>query len=243
MALSRLQRIGSHMPVIINGETFRSGEDVLNCKTFEEDASISFVPPNHSRKRRNAPDLIVVHWTGGEGSHKRVLATLRKRNLSVHFVIDRDGQIYQTCDPMLVTCSHVGKFNSRSIGIEIVNYGSLPQNKTPWPLSAIPDTWRDRGVYSTLINNRHMWLADFFAPQKAALRCLLSTLCTYCNIPGDVPVDVQGNPLHRRLRLTEARFFTGICGHYHLSKTKIDPGTKCIDEIHGYMFKRVIKNG
>src|SRR6185295_14591240 len=47
------------------------------------------------------------------------------RDLSVHFMLDLDGTIYQTLD-LKERAWHATTSNSRSIGIEIANIGAYP---------------------------------------------------------------------------------------------------------------------
>ena len=94
------------------------------------DEIMSFRPPVHCRRRKTEPDLIVLHWTGGEGSALSVWSTLMQRRLSVHYVIDRDGQVYQMADPMRTVTYHCGPQNDRSIGVEIVSYGARAARDT-----------------------------------------------------------------------------------------------------------------
>lgn len=73
-------------------------------------------------KRRGGPkaiDQIVLHHTGGDGDGAaRVYNTLfRDRRLSVHFVVDDDGRVFQFLDVM-EKAWHAGKANRQSVGIE-----------------------------------------------------------------------------------------------------------------------------
>ena len=45
---------------------------------------------------------------------------LDKRGISVHFLIDNDGTIYQTLD-LQHAAFHAGKVNRKSVGVEISN--------------------------------------------------------------------------------------------------------------------------
>lgn len=108
-------------------------------------------------------DQFVLHFDvcGTSQTCFRVLHD--ERGLSVHFLLDIDGTIYQTLD-VRDQAFHATKANSRSIGIEIANIGAyaLPTNeaqawkKTPldeWyardaggPYIAIPARLKDGGV-------------------------------------------------------------------------------------------------
>jgi hypothetical protein len=75
-----------------------------------------------------APQGMVIHHTAGGGSVDDVIATFKKTNFPAQFVIDRDGQIYQTL-PDGYRGQHVrdswgplgaGKGNSNLEGVEII---------------------------------------------------------------------------------------------------------------------------
>jgi N-acetylmuramoyl-L-alanine amidase len=106
---------------------------------------------NHGGENR--PQAVVVHAT--EGELAAALAHLRdpQSQVSAHYVVDRDGTVYQlvperavayhvacgvegcvkSCPPFL--CGE-RKPESRSIGIELVNRGKVPQD---WPGAVYED--------------------------------------------------------------------------------------------------------
>ena len=65
------------------------------------------------------PKLFVNHWDVCLNS-KSCFKVLQNRGLSVHFLIDNDGTIYQTMD-MQHIAFHAGNHNDVSIGVEISN--------------------------------------------------------------------------------------------------------------------------
>lgn len=72
-----------------------------------------------SFKRNESIRNIVLHETGGR-SAQNSLISIAKRGLGVHYIIDKNGDVYFCVDPELGT-SHALGMNNRSIGIEIVN--------------------------------------------------------------------------------------------------------------------------
>ena len=50
-------------------------------------------------------------------------------------------------------------------------------------------------------------------------------------LPCRVPVELDGSIAHRYLPRRTQQAFRGICGHYHLSTRKKDPGPKLIDDL------------
>ncbi len=89
-------------------------------------------PDYRSGKRRSIIDMIVLHATETNSLEEtaRCFMTEKERTVSVHYVIDRDGKIYQFVPEdrsayhagksrwRLVTGEEVTNINSRSIGIE-----------------------------------------------------------------------------------------------------------------------------
>jgi N-acetyl-anhydromuramyl-L-alanine amidase AmpD len=77
-----------------------------------------------------------------------------QRGLSVHFMLDVDGTIYQTLD-VKERAWHATTSNDRSVGIEIANMGAypVPGNGEPLPGPLVrwyePDLVARGGVYST----------------------------------------------------------------------------------------------
>lgn len=63
--------------------------------------------------------LFVNHWDACLSS-TQCQKVLDKRGISVHFLIDNDGTIYQTLD-MQHAAFHAGKVNRKSVGVEISN--------------------------------------------------------------------------------------------------------------------------
>lgn len=81
-----------------------------------------------SRPKRTETRAVVWHWTGGTGNHDRVLRTLRNRRLSINFIIDRGGVIWQCCDADRATAHAGGRMatlsaNPWSVGVEVCGLG------------------------------------------------------------------------------------------------------------------------
>ena len=85
-------------------------------------------------------DQFVIHYDA-RGTSKGCFEVLHDiRGLSVHFMLDLDGTIYQTLD-VKEGAWHATIANGRSIGIEIANIGAYPPEK-PSPL----DRWYQSGA-------------------------------------------------------------------------------------------------
>jgi N-acetyl-anhydromuramyl-L-alanine amidase AmpD len=192
-------------------------------------------------------DQFVIHYdVCGVSEHCfRVLHDMR--SLSVHFMLDVDGTIYQTLD-LQERAWHAGKANSRSIGIEIANIGAYPpaedQTLAAWypsdedgPYIDIPERLgkpRTPGfvarpsspepIYGE-IHGRDLKQYDLTDEQYEALARLTATLSEVLpKIALDAPRDAEGVVRTDVLSDDEYAEFSGLIGHYHLTTGKIDPG-------------------
>ncbi|MCY3006995.1 MAG: peptidoglycan recognition family protein [Planctomycetota bacterium] len=103
---------------------------------------------------RDKVDQFVLHFDVCGTSSQCFFILHDIRGLSVHFLLDADGTIYQTLD-LKERAWHATKSNDRSIGIEIANIGAypIPQTKDPTKDQADPfSQWYARdeqGVFLT----------------------------------------------------------------------------------------------
>ncbi|HYC77556.1 MAG TPA: peptidoglycan recognition family protein, partial [Planctomycetota bacterium] len=70
----------------------------------------------------------VVHYDAVGSSERCFRALHDQRGLSVHFMLDLDGTIWQTLD-VKERASHAGAANDRSVGVEIANVGAYSTPK------------------------------------------------------------------------------------------------------------------
>ena len=98
----------------------RSAIETLNRKTGRVRKKV-IKGRRYGTRENGCHDIsqIMIHHTGGDGNGGgRVFNTLHmQRGLSVHFVVDDDGMIYQFLD-CKEKAWHAGKHNKMSIGIE-----------------------------------------------------------------------------------------------------------------------------
>lgn len=195
-------------------------------------------------------DQFVLHFDVC-GTSRRCFEVLQdKRGLSVHFMLDIDGTIYQTLD-LKERAWHATIANTRSIGIEIANMGAYPVN-APNPLDqwykpdadgkvriripggpkpGEPDTSalvlrpsREEKVVGT-IQGQKLVQYDFTPQQYEALARLTATLCTvFPKIHCDYPRDEKGRLITEKLPDPRLEGYEGILGHYHIQTNKVDPG-------------------
>jgi N-acetyl-anhydromuramyl-L-alanine amidase AmpD len=170
--------------------------------------------------RKVPADVVVLHWTGGEGGHDQIHRTLRKRGLCIHFTCAQDGSIVQHAGIDAVT-SHAGKtMNARSVGIEIANAGFPPGN-AKWPRQVIPAHIHDRTIRT---------LAFYEAQTTAVLR-LTRALCDGLRVPFAVPRGESGEVVAGKLSAVQRDAWRGVLGHLHISGEKCDPGLALLDAV------------
>jgi N-acetylmuramoyl-L-alanine amidase len=195
-------------------------------------------------------DQFVIHFDVA-GTSRRCFQTLQDaRGLSVHFMLDVDGTIYQTLD--LKECAwHATISNNRSIGIEIANIGAYPVNEKN-PLAnwyekdaggkttlTIPDSFGASGILTPgfvghparpdpvhgNIQGHDLVQFDFTPQQYQALIKLTATLCkTFPRIECRFPTDADGQLIPHKLTNEQWRDYHGVLGHYHIQTDKVDPG-------------------
>ncbi|WP_165219003.1 N-acetylmuramoyl-L-alanine amidase [Aquisphaera insulae] len=199
---------------------------------------------------QKAVDQFVIHYDVC-GTSRRCFEVLHDlRGLSVHFMLDADGTIYQTLD-LKEQAWHATIANSRSIGIEIANIGAYPpaHSKTleQWyragddgktiltiPGEAERNSLRDRGALlrparnervEGVIQGQTLAQYDLTEPQYQALIRLTATLCTiFPQIRCDYPKDASGKLIPAKLPPEPLENYHGILGHYHVQTNKTDPG-------------------
>jgi len=198
---------------------------------------------------QKAVDQFVIHFDvcGCSQTCFRVLHD--ERCLSVHFMLDVDGTIYQTLD-LKERAQHATISNSRSIGIEIANMGGYPKGAMAplerWyaqsPRGAVlkpPKPWSELGVRTKdfegrpdrpdlvagNIQGQDLNQYDFTPQQYDALIKLTATLCSvFPQIKCTYPMDAEGKLIPKQLDEAAWRDFQGVLGHYHIQLNKTDPG-------------------
>ena len=227
--------------------------------------------PNRYSTRRGVPEAWADHIRGGGWSpaqlrdtvdqfvlHYDVCGTSRTcfrvlhdlRGLSVHFMLDLDGTIYQTLD-VKERAWHATIANDRSVGIEIANIGAYPpDDRAPldeWYATdatgttrvTIPDRFGDGGLRTPdfvgypsrsdavlgTVNGRELVMYDLTDEQYDSLIKLTAALHRALpKIRLDYPRDDEGQLLDRAMTRAEFDAYTGLIGHNHVQANKIDPG-------------------
>ena len=193
-------------------------------------------------------DQFVIHYDVCGTSQYCFEVLHDHRSLSVHFLLDTDGTIYQTLD-LQERAWHAGSANSRSIGIEIAHIGAYPPDE-PNPLDQwyvkgddgdvrmaipaargkprtegfVPRPARDEPIVGT-IHGRRLEQYDFTPEQYEALAHLAATLAeVFPNLKLEAPRDDEGRVRTDVLHESELDRHRGLIAHWHLTENKIDPG-------------------
>lgn len=209
-------------------------------------------------------DQFVLHYDVC-GTSRRCFEVLQDiRGLSVHFMLDVDGTIYQTLD-LKERAWHAGSANDRSVGVEIANIGAYgkPDTLQKWYARdwlgrtrvTFPPTMTELGIRTPgfvarprrsgpvfgELNGRELEQYDFTPEQYRSLVKLTATLCKVLpKIKPDYPRDENGNLRRGVLTDEEMANFGGVLGHLHITKNKVDPGPALdwdylIENVRAYM--------
>ena len=107
----------------------------------------AFGPAHRATPRVADPTEILLHESV-TSSRAATLRVLKRRDLSVHLIVDADGSVTQHGDLSTVRMAHAGGHNGPSIGLEIVNpyYGGSGAGAKVWP-DKLRAGWVHRKVY------------------------------------------------------------------------------------------------
>lgn len=195
-------------------------------------------------------DQFVLHYDVC-GTSKVCFKVLHdQRGLSVHFMLDVDGTIYQTLD-LKERAWHATSSNSRSIGVEIAQIGARSARSKhqleEWYgsddeglLLTIPSRFgADLGIRTPgfvgrparpemvvgEIQKKELFQYDYTPEQYAALVKLTATLCkVFPRLKCEFPADDTGRVITDKLPDAQLRDYQGLLGHYHIQENKTDPG-------------------
>ena len=176
-------------------------------------------------QRVRKPTQFVNHWDVCLSS-KSCQRVLDRRGISVHFLIDNDGTIYQTMD-----LQHIGwhagssRINAKSIGVEISCAYDLKwqswYKKNGFGERPIV---KDAKVHGKTLRP-HL---GFYDVQIEALQALWKAVHNACDIPLETPTGAAKNAYTSTVSSGK---FKGFVSHYHITKRKIDCGGLDIEKL------------
>jgi N-acetylmuramoyl-L-alanine amidase len=163
----------------------------------------------------------VVHHDGCNSADMCFNVLHNERGLSVHFLLDNDGTIYQTID--LALCAyHAANWNPNSIGIELCNRGDALAEPHYYDSGRFGPK---RDIRTIQINGHTMRAFDYTQAQKDSFVRLCKALARLLpNIPAEFPQKSPGEQTWDTLTSSRSYSFRGYLGHYHLTPQKWDPG-------------------
>lgn len=194
-------------------------------------------------------DQFVLHYDVCGASQSCFKVLHDRRGLSVHFMLDVDGTLYQTLD-LREQCWHATRANPRSIGVEIAHIGGrgrrdIAQMESWYVRDAqglriqFPKWLGDGGVRTAgfigrplrdfrvegRVQGEQRYMYDYTPEQYETLVRLSATLCQiFPRMDADAPRDGSGQVSNKVLSEAEFAAFGGILGHYHVQRNKVDPG-------------------
>lgn len=199
---------------------------------------------------QNVVDQFVLHFDNAGFSRNCFKVLQDNRDLSVHFMLDVDGTIYQTLD-LKERAWHATTSNDRSVGVEIANIGAYPPdahkpldewyhtNNAGRVCLTIPDRFGNPAFHtphfighpahasplSGNIQGQDLIQYDYTPEQYAALIKLTAALChVFPKLKCQYPVDADGKLITHKLPDEQLKNYEGVLGHYHIQTDKDDPG-------------------
>jgi N-acetyl-anhydromuramyl-L-alanine amidase AmpD len=214
------------------------------CQDNELEAAVATEGWTLDNLRRQV-NQFVIHYDVCGTSRQCFKVLQDMRTLSVPFMLDVDGTIYQTLD-LKERAWHAGDANDRSVGIEIAHMGAygkpeqiqryygtdaagpyfiLPASESGVLTSGfVPRPARNELICGE-IHGRTLHQYDFTDEQYAALIKLTAAL--HRVLPGinlEVPRNADGSVRNNVLSPEELDAWSGLIGHCHITRGKIDPG-------------------
>ncbi|MBI5383715.1 MAG: N-acetylmuramoyl-L-alanine amidase [Verrucomicrobia bacterium] len=195
-------------------------------------------------------DQFVIHYDAAGTSRQCFKILHDLRDLSVHFLLDLDGTIYQTLD-LKERAWHATSSNTRSVGIEIAHIGAFSVRREPalkeWYQAderggvkfTVPSRFGPTGVRTPnfvarparaeavrgVVQGSELVQYDFTPEQYKSLAKLTATLCkVFPKIECDYPRDADGKLILKKLPDEQLARYQGVLGHFHIQLNKVDPG-------------------
>ena len=175
-----------------------------------------------SGKEDREPTFFVNHWDVCLSSES-CAKVLNKRGISVHFLIDNDGTIFQMLDTQHKAW-HAGirryeGGNPKGIGVEIAN-AYYPKYQDWYVRNGFGERPIQENGY---VHGKTLKpFLDFYPIQLEALKALWKATHIGHDIPLEYPKNAEGHIDTGVNADCERGKFRGFCNHYNLIRTKID---------------------
>jgi hypothetical protein len=205
----------AHNEIVVDGKSVYCS---ANVRTWHE-TGLWFM----GLKPREQTQMVVLHWTAAENPPTAVHRNMSAGGLSVHFVIDQAGTVFQMADAN-ACCAHAKGVNDRSVGIEIINRGDAV---------GVPDKGVQRDTVIETIHGRQVKYAAFKSAQVVAVVALVQALCEAYGLPLRVPTE-RGDVVAGALPKAQLASFRGVIGHLHTKSSKRDCGVRLLRLVQGH---------
>ena len=173
-------------------------------------------------------DKIVIHYTLDTKASQTIREfSTNKKHVAAHYVVDRDGTIYQLVDDKYVTY-HATNYtvNLQSIGIEIVNLGWVTKYKDKFY------NYRGKPYFGEVVDigvpwkpnselNDYQYWQPFTDEQYESLELLIDHLTSTYDIPKEL---YSPSPILYDPDSESVQEFRGLLGHAVIWPKKWDPG-------------------
>ena len=195
---------------------------------FDEDDGLRLSSKNFKKFNGvRKPTMFVVHWDVCLSS-RSCFNILQNRGLSVHFLIDNDGTIFQIMD-----CNDIGwhagnrKVNNTSLGVEISN-AYYPKYQALYKKRGFGERPMMEGVK---VHGKELEpFTGFYPVQLEALKALTKALNEAYDIPLVTPMENE-QPVETIYSDAKNAKFKGVVNHYHLTERKIDCAGLKLEEV------------
>ena len=177
---------------------------------------------DYSGKTDRNPTMFVNHWDVCLSSES-CSRVLNKRGISVHFLIDNDGTIFQTLDTQHKAW-HAGipryeGGNTKGIGVEISN-AYYPKYQSWYVQQGFGE--RPLQEHGYVHGQTLKPFLDFYPVQIQALKALWEAVHLGIGIPLEYPKNTEGFVDTSVNKECQHGKFHGFCNHYNFIKSKID---------------------
>jgi len=209
MTEKEAKQIASQKNIICNGVKI----PILWGKVITFEDKNGFVAPENTYKKadRTKIDMFVCHFDVCFSSAS-CFKVLKERKLSVQFMIDNDGTIFQTMDTKHIAW-HAAGVNVNSVGVEISNafYSKYQNTYEKMGLNKRPI------IKDSIIHGQKLEPHLGFYPEQLKA---LSALCKSLN--GGVGIELQTPDSFTIVPEIVNGTYKGIFHHYNLTTNKID---------------------
>ena len=174
---------------------------------------------SYAGKEDRKPNHFVNHWDACL-SAKSCASVLNKRGISIHYLIDNDGTIYQMLDTQHGAWHAGHKYGNRQgIGVEISNayYTKYQETYVKRGFGERPII-EDAKVHGRTLDP----FTGFYPVQLEALKALWKAVHLACDIPLECPTNENGELITTVDRDCDKGRFDGFICHYHLTERKKD---------------------